>query len=191
MTCVSSWQNSVSLYPASIFTQGQTCQLCQVSLDLLLLHSSLLYWKRYLFQVLVLEGLVSLLRTSELQLLQHLWLGHRPGLLWCWIICLGKEPSSLPFLRLHQVLRFRLLLTVRAALFLLKDSFHSSRYWSSEFHWSIPIHQCSLLPSPTWPLQFTLLHEPYMNIACKYKIHRKEGLYFKDICSAQSDGFHD
>ena len=51
--------------------QGQTCLLLQVFLDLLLLHFSPVYWKRYLFWVLVLEGLVGLHTTIKLQLLQH------------------------------------------------------------------------------------------------------------------------
>ena len=34
-----------------------------------------------LFWVLVLEGLIGLHRTIQLQLLQHCWLGHRLGLL--------------------------------------------------------------------------------------------------------------
>ena len=49
--------------------QGQTCLLLQVSLDFLLLHSSPLSWKGQLFGVLVLEGLVRLHRTVQLQLL--------------------------------------------------------------------------------------------------------------------------
>ena len=74
--------------------QGQTCLLLQVSLDFLLLHSSPLWWKGHLFLVLVLEVLVSLHRTIQLQHLQHYWLGHRLGLLWYWIICLGNEQRS-------------------------------------------------------------------------------------------------
>ena len=66
--------------------QGQTCK---VSRDFLLLHSSPLWWKKHLFLVLVLEGLVGPHRT--VQLLWQLWLGHRLGLLWYWMICLGNE----------------------------------------------------------------------------------------------------
>ena len=58
---------------------GQICLLFQVSLDFLLLHSSPLWWKGHLFLVLVLEGLVGVHRTIQLQLLQHYWLGHRLG----------------------------------------------------------------------------------------------------------------
>ena len=46
------------------------------------------------FLVLILEGLVGLHRSIQLQLLQHSWLGHRLGLLWCWMVCPGNEPSS-------------------------------------------------------------------------------------------------
>ena len=47
--------------------------------------------KRVSFLVLVLEDLVGLYRTGQLQFLQHQWLGHELGLLWCWMVCLGKE----------------------------------------------------------------------------------------------------
>ena len=50
--------------------QCQICLLLQVFLDFLLLHSSPLWWKRHLFGVLVLECLVGLRRTVQLQLLQ-------------------------------------------------------------------------------------------------------------------------
>ena len=94
MTSVFFWQNSVNLFPASFCTQGQICLLLQVFLDFLLLHSSPLWWKGHLFLVLVLEGLVGLHRTIQLQLLQHYWLGHRLGLLWYWMVCLGNEQRS-------------------------------------------------------------------------------------------------
>jgi len=64
--------------------RGQTCLLLQLSLDFLLLHSSPLWWKGHLFLVLVLEGFVGLHRTVHL--LWHLGLGHRLGLLWCWMV---------------------------------------------------------------------------------------------------------
>ena len=53
--------------------QGEICLLLQVFLDFLLLHSSPLEWKGHLFGVLVLQGLVGLHRTIQLQLLQHYW----------------------------------------------------------------------------------------------------------------------
>ena len=86
--------------------QGQTCLLSQVSLDFLLLHSSPLWWKGHLFLVLVLEGPVNLHRTSQLQ---HQWSGHRLGLLWCWMVCLGNELRSFcNFWNCTRVLHLRL-----------------------------------------------------------------------------------
>ena len=89
--------------------QGQTCLLLQVYLDFLLLHFNPLWWIGHLFWVLVLGGLVGLHRIIQLQLLQHQWLGHRLGLLWCWMVCLGNEPRSLSFLRLHASTAFQTL----------------------------------------------------------------------------------
>ena len=74
--------------------QGQICVLLPVSLNFLLLHSSPLRLKGHLFQMLVLESLVDLHRTIQLQLLQHYWLGYRLGLPWYWMVCLGKRQRS-------------------------------------------------------------------------------------------------
>ena len=103
--------------------QGQIYLLLQVFLDFLLLHSSPLWWKGHLLAVLVLEGLVSLHRIIQLQLLQHYWLRHRLGLLWYWMVCFGNEQRSFcRFWDCIQVLNFRLLLTMMATPFLLRDS---------------------------------------------------------------------
>ena len=72
--------------------QGQISLLLQVFLNFLLLHSSPLEWKGHLFKVLVLTDLVGLHRT--IQLLQHYWSGHRLGLSWYWMVCLGNEQKS-------------------------------------------------------------------------------------------------
>ena len=54
--------------------------------------------------VLVLEDLVGLHRTIQLQLLQHYWLGHRLGLPWYWMVCLGNEQRPFSrFLRLNLI----------------------------------------------------------------------------------------
>ena len=56
----------------------------------------------------VLEGLVGLPGSGQLQL-HHQCLGHRLGLLWCWMVCLENEPRSFHcFWDFTQVLRFRL-----------------------------------------------------------------------------------
>ena len=89
--------------------QGQIFLLLQVSLDFLLLHSSPLQWKGHLFLVLVLEGLVGLHRTIQLQLLQNYLLSHRLGLLWYRMVCLGnKQRLFCHFWDCTQVLHFRL-----------------------------------------------------------------------------------
>ena len=62
--------------------------------------------KKTSFLVLVLEGLVGLHRTVQLQLLQHYWLGHRLGLLWYWMVCFGNKQIILSFLRLHPSTAF-------------------------------------------------------------------------------------
>ena len=50
--------------------------------------------KRTSFFVLVLGGLIGLHRTVQLPLLQCYWLGHRLGLPWYWMVCLGNEQRS-------------------------------------------------------------------------------------------------
>ena len=81
MTGAFSWQNSIVFSLLHSILQGQICLLLQVSPDFLLLHSSLLCLKGHLCWVLVLEGLIGLHRTLQLQLLQYYWMGHRLGLL--------------------------------------------------------------------------------------------------------------
>ena len=79
--------------------------------------------KNIFFWVLVLEGLVNLHRTVQLQLLQSYWLGHRLGLLWYWMVCLGNEERSFCcFWDCIQVLHFGLSLTMIVTSFLLKGS---------------------------------------------------------------------
>ena len=74
--------------------RGQICLLFLISLDLLLLLSNPLWFKGYLFWFFFLECLVGLHRTDQLPLLQHQWLGHRLGLLWYWMVCLGNKWRS-------------------------------------------------------------------------------------------------
>ena len=50
--------------------------------------------KNIFLEVLVLEGLLGLHRTVQLQLLQHYWSEHRLGLLWYWMIRLGNKQRS-------------------------------------------------------------------------------------------------
>ena len=106
--------------------QGQICLLLQVSLDLLLLHSSPLQWKGHFFGVLVLEYLIGLHRAIQLQFLQHHWSGHRLGLLWYWMLYLGNEQRSFcHFWDCIPVLLFRLLCWL---------------WWLLHFFYGIPVH---------------------------------------------------
>ena len=47
--------------------------------------------------MLVRKGLVGLHRSVQIQLLQHYWSGHRLGLLWYWMVCLGNRDHSVIF----------------------------------------------------------------------------------------------
>ena len=91
--------------------QSQTCLLLQVSFYLLLCIP-IPYDEKCVFFcvcVLILESLVGLHGTIQLQLLWHQWLGHRLGLLWYWMVCLGSEPRSFcHFWFCPQVMQFEL-----------------------------------------------------------------------------------
>ena len=91
--------------------QGQTCLLLQTSY-LMTSYCCIptpFNEKDVFLWVLVLEDLVSLHRTIQLQLLQHSWLGHMLVLLWYWIVCLGnKMRCYCHFWDCTQVLHFRL-----------------------------------------------------------------------------------
>ena len=53
---------------------------------------------------------VGLHRTVQLQLLQCYWLGHRLGLMWYWMVCLGnKQRSFCRFWDCIQVLHFNII----------------------------------------------------------------------------------
>ena len=124
LTSAFSWQNSVSLCPASFCTPRPNLPVTPgISWFPTFAFQSPIMKRTSFFWVLVLEGLVGLHRTVQLQLFQHYWLGHRLGLLWYWMVCLGNEQRSLcHFWDCIQVLHFGLLLTIRATPFLLRDS---------------------------------------------------------------------
>ena len=80
--------------------------------------------KDIFFCVLVLEYLVGLHRTVQLQLLQHYCSGHRFGLLWYWIVCLVNKQIILSFLSSHPNTAFQaLLFTIMAIPLLLRESY--------------------------------------------------------------------
>ena len=76
--------------------------------------------------MLVLKDFVGLHRTVQLQLLQRYWLGHRLGLLWYWMVCLGDEQRSFcRFWDCIQVLHF---------------GPFCWPWWLLHFFWGIPVH---------------------------------------------------
>ena len=97
MTSAFSWRNSTRLCPASFCTPRPNLPVTPgISwLPTFAFQSPIM--KRTLFWVLVIEDLVGLHRTIQLQLLQCYWLGHRRGLLWYWMVCLGDEQRSFCF----------------------------------------------------------------------------------------------
>ena len=88
--CIS-WQNSISLCPASCHIPRPNLPVTPgISwLPTFAFQSPIM--KRTSFLVLVLTGFVGLHRTGQLQLLQRYWLGHRLGLLWYWMVCLEAK----------------------------------------------------------------------------------------------------
>ena len=109
MTSMFSWQNSVRLYPASFCTpRPNLCVTPGVSwLPTFAFQVPIM--KMTSFWVLVLEGLVGLHKT--VQVFWHQRLGHRLGLLQCWMIYHGNEPRSFfNFWDCTQVLHFWILL---------------------------------------------------------------------------------
>ena len=101
MTSAFSWQNSINVCPASFYTPRPNLPVVpSISwLSTFAFQSPIM--KRMSFWVLFLERLVGLHRTVQLQLLPHYWSGHRLGLLWYWMVCLGNEQILLSFLRLQ------------------------------------------------------------------------------------------
>ena len=118
-----SWQNSISLCPASFRTPRPNLLVTPgVSLLPTFAFQSPVV-KRTSFLAVSSKKSVGLHRTVQLQLLQHYCLRHRLGLLWYWMVCLiNKQRSLCHFWDCIQVLHFRLLLTMMATPFLLRDS---------------------------------------------------------------------
>ena len=110
MTSTFSWQNSVSLWPASFCTpKPKVACYSRCFLTSYFCIPIPYNEKDISLGVLVLKGLVGLHRTVQLQLLQYYCLGQRLGLLWYWMVCLGNEQRSFCcFWDRIQVLHFRL-----------------------------------------------------------------------------------
>ena len=89
-------QNSISLCPASFCTPRPSLPVTpSISwLPTFAFQSPIMKKTSFLG---VLESLVSLHRTVQLQLLQHYWSGHRLGLLWYWMVFLGNRVIAIRF----------------------------------------------------------------------------------------------
>ena len=124
MPSVFSWQNSISLCPASFCTQGQTCLFLQVFLDFLLLHYNSWWWKGHLFVV----SSRWCCRSSQNQSISAASASVAGAQTWITMTLNGlpwkQTEIILLFLRLHPSTTFHtLLLTMRSTPFLLRDSF--------------------------------------------------------------------
>ena len=113
--------------PLHSILQGQICLLLQVFLDFYFCipvpYNEKDFFLGYSF-LMNLKGLVGLHRIIQLQLLQRYWLGHRLGLLWYWMVCLGDEQRLFcHFWDCIQVLHFRLFCWP---------------WWLLHFFWGIP-----------------------------------------------------
>ena len=122
---VCSLGKTVSLCPASIlYSKAKSASYSRCFLTSYFCIPVPYTEKDIFFCVLVLKGLVGLHRTVQLQLLQHYWLGHRLGLLWYWMACLGKDQRSFcHFWDCIQVWHFRLFCWP---------------WWLLHFFWGIP-----------------------------------------------------
>ena len=91
---VCSWQNSNSLGPAPFHIPRPNLPVTPGVSWLPTFAFQSPVAKGHIILVLVLEGVVDLHRTIQFQLLEHQWVGHRFGLLWCWMVCLRNKPRS-------------------------------------------------------------------------------------------------
>ena len=108
MTSAFSWQNSISLCPASVCTPWSNLPVIPgvSALPTFAFQSPIMKRTSFLG---VLKGLVGLRRTIQLQPLQCYWFGHRLGLPWYRMVCLGNEQRSFcHFWNCTQVLHFGL-----------------------------------------------------------------------------------
>ena len=166
MTNVFSWQNSVSLCPASFCTPRPNFPVTPgISwFPTLTFHPR--RWKGICVCVCVcewvLEGHAGLQRTGRPQLHCPQWLGHRLGLLWCWMVCLSKEPilsvifdtaprycilDSFVDCESYFISSKGFFPTVVDKMVIWIKFTHSSTFL---VYWFLKC-QCSLLPSPVWP----------------------------------------
>ena len=109
MTSAFSWQNSISLCPASFCIPRPNLPVTPAVSWIPTFAFQSPIMKRTSFLGVNSKRSVGLHRTIQLQLLQRYSLGHRLGLPWYWMFCLGNEQRSFcHFWDCIQVLHFRL-----------------------------------------------------------------------------------
>ena len=94
MTSAFSWQNSISLCPASFCTPKAKFSCYSRGFLTFYFCIPVPHNENDIFWGCFQKVLVGLHRTVQLQLLQLYWLGHRLGLLWYWMVCLGNKQRS-------------------------------------------------------------------------------------------------
>ena len=126
MTSGFSWQNSISLCPASFRIPRPNLPVTPGVSWLPTFACQSPIMKRTSFLGVSSKRSCRSSWTIQLQLLQHYWLGHRLGLLWYWMVCLGNgQRSFCRFWDCIQVLHFRLFCWP---------------WWLLHFFWGIPAH---------------------------------------------------
>ena len=85
MTSLFSWENSISLCPALFWIPRPNFPIVPFISWL----PTLAFQSPRMRRTSVLEGVVSFHSIGQFQPLQHWWLLHKHGLLWCWKVCLG------------------------------------------------------------------------------------------------------
>ena len=118
-----SFDKTVSLCPASFCTPRPSMPVIWViswlptfAFQCQMMKGTYIYI--FFFLVLILESVIGLHRIGQFLLLLHRWLGHRLGLLWCWI---PRSSCHLWDGTCTQVWHSGLLLTMRDTPFLLRD----------------------------------------------------------------------
>ena len=165
MTNVYSWQNSISLCPASFCTPRPNLPIIPGVSWLLLLHSCPIWWKGHLFWVLVLKGLLGLHRIFQLQLLYHYCWGI--DLDYCDIEWFALEMNGDHSVIFEIVSKYCILgsfvdyegysISSKGFLPTVVDGYLNKIHplLFILVHWFLKC-QCSLLPTPVWLLPICL-----------------------------------
>ena len=127
----------------------------------------------FFFLVLILESVIGLHRIGQFQLLLHQWLGHRLGLLWCWI---PRSSCRLWDSTCTQVWHSGLLLTMREYSLSTEGLLPTVvDILLSELNSPILIHFSSLIPKVlTFSLAISLLDHFFTGKReqwCKFLYH--------------------